>query len=140
MGPPHEGSIRRPIAPLANALTTELHLAWVDPMTLHSMSRHSATKLSPTPAPYYWTKLKFTFRTSVNNSSDRTIVSRPPLAGGGGPGPGVLDALTTGQHNVQSVALLDVPQHTDHLVPRPRVEPKALLQIPVVVVHRPQLN
>ena len=27
MGPPHEGSIRRPIARLANALTTELHLA-----------------------------------------------------------------------------------------------------------------
>ena len=27
MGPPHERSIRRPIAPLANALTTELHLA-----------------------------------------------------------------------------------------------------------------
>ena len=27
MGPPHEGSIWRPIAPLANALTTELHLA-----------------------------------------------------------------------------------------------------------------
>ena len=27
MGPPHEGSIRRPIAPCANALTTELHLA-----------------------------------------------------------------------------------------------------------------
>ena len=27
MGPPHEGSIRRPIAPWANALTTELHLA-----------------------------------------------------------------------------------------------------------------
>ena len=30
MGPPHEGSIRRPIAPRANVLTTELHLA---PMT-----------------------------------------------------------------------------------------------------------
>ena len=32
MGPPHEGSIRRPIAPWANALTTELHLApwWMD--------------------------------------------------------------------------------------------------------------
>ena len=32
MGSPHEGSIRRPIAPWANALTTELHLApssWV---------------------------------------------------------------------------------------------------------------
>ena len=27
MGPPHEGSIRRPIAPWAYALTTELHLA-----------------------------------------------------------------------------------------------------------------
>ena len=27
MGPPHEGSIRRSIAPWANALTTELHLA-----------------------------------------------------------------------------------------------------------------
>ena len=27
MGPPHEGSIRRPIAPRVNALTTELHLA-----------------------------------------------------------------------------------------------------------------
>ena len=27
VGPPHEGSIRRPIAPWANALTTELHLA-----------------------------------------------------------------------------------------------------------------
>ena len=27
MGPPHEGSIQRPIAPWANALTTELHLA-----------------------------------------------------------------------------------------------------------------
>ena len=33
MGPPHEGSIRRPIAPWANALTTELRLApvsWLD--------------------------------------------------------------------------------------------------------------
>ena len=27
MGPPQEGAIRRPIAPRANALTTELHLA-----------------------------------------------------------------------------------------------------------------
>ena len=30
MGPLHEGSIRRPIAPRANALTTELHLAPLD--------------------------------------------------------------------------------------------------------------
>ena len=29
MGPPHEGSIRRPTAPWANALTTELHPAWL---------------------------------------------------------------------------------------------------------------
>ena len=27
MGPPHEGLIRRPIAPVANTLTTKLHLA-----------------------------------------------------------------------------------------------------------------
>ena len=27
MGPPHEGSIRRPVAPWGNALTTEIHLA-----------------------------------------------------------------------------------------------------------------
>ena len=32
MGPPHEGSIRRPIEPWANTLTTELHLA---PHSLH---------------------------------------------------------------------------------------------------------
>ena len=31
MGPPHEGSIRRPIAPWANALTTELRPAPVFP-------------------------------------------------------------------------------------------------------------
>ena len=30
MDPPHEGSIRRPIAPWANALTTELHLAQLE--------------------------------------------------------------------------------------------------------------
>ena len=30
MGSPHEGSIRRPIGPWANALTTELHLAPAD--------------------------------------------------------------------------------------------------------------
>ena len=34
MGPPHEGSIRRPIAPWASALTTELHLTpgWLVPV------------------------------------------------------------------------------------------------------------
>ena len=35
MGPPHEGSIRRPIAPWANALTTELHLAPTTTITCH---------------------------------------------------------------------------------------------------------
>ena len=34
MGSPHEGSIRRPIAPRANALPTELHLA---PRTLEDI-------------------------------------------------------------------------------------------------------
>ena len=33
MCPPHEGSIRRPIAPWANALTTELHLAPIQDMS-----------------------------------------------------------------------------------------------------------
>ena len=40
----HEGSIRRPIAPWANAITTELHLAppWrIDPTTHRSMSERS---------------------------------------------------------------------------------------------------
>ena len=42
----HEGSIRRPIAPWANALTTELHLApgppWgIDTTTHRTMSEHS---------------------------------------------------------------------------------------------------
>ena len=34
IGPPHEGSIRRPIAPWRNALTTELHLAHWRPQRL----------------------------------------------------------------------------------------------------------
>ena len=42
MGPPHEESIRRPIAPWANALTTELHLA---PFVLIVSSAPSHTKL-----------------------------------------------------------------------------------------------
>ena len=40
----HEGSIRRPIAPWANTLTTELHLAppWrIDPTTHRTMNEHS---------------------------------------------------------------------------------------------------
>ena len=39
MGPPHEGSIRRPIAPRANALTTELHLALAGTRNNSSMVR-----------------------------------------------------------------------------------------------------
>ena len=44
MDPPHEGLIRRPIAPWANTLTRELHLAppWrIDPTTHRTMSKHS---------------------------------------------------------------------------------------------------
>ena len=46
MGSPHEGSIRRPIAPWANALTTELHLApferglWGHFIARHQFSNH----------------------------------------------------------------------------------------------------
>ena len=44
MGPPHEGSIRRPIAPYANAnaLTTELHLA-PNMKRLNTVRRHNIT-------------------------------------------------------------------------------------------------
>ena len=36
MGPPHEGSIRRPIASWVNALTTDIHLASLDIMMQHT--------------------------------------------------------------------------------------------------------
>ena len=39
MGPPNEGSIRRPIAPWVNALTTELHLAPSTLMKCNSIKR-----------------------------------------------------------------------------------------------------
>ena len=58
----HEGSIRRPIAPWANALTTELHLdpPWrIDPTTHRTMSErsyHGATSRSPEyTKSCYWT-------------------------------------------------------------------------------------
>ena len=44
MGPPHEGSIRRPIAPWANALTTELYLA---PPQAQSHARNIKTYSTP---------------------------------------------------------------------------------------------
>ena len=45
MGPPHEGSIRRPIAPWANALTTELHLA---PWNEKLLNRSTPWRIDPT--------------------------------------------------------------------------------------------
>ena len=41
MGPLHKGSIRRPIAPRANALTTELHLAPEIAQWVHSIKDRS---------------------------------------------------------------------------------------------------
>ena len=44
MGPPHEGSIRRPIAPRANAFTTELHLvphSWFEMMLCNTSTKTS---------------------------------------------------------------------------------------------------
>ena len=46
MGPPHEGSIRRPIAPRANTLTAELHLAPTTRRTMSERSYHGATSRS----------------------------------------------------------------------------------------------
>ena len=48
MGPPHEGSIRRPIAPWANALTTELHLAPTTPLMVHSLTWWGGSYVSVT--------------------------------------------------------------------------------------------
>ena len=60
VGSPHEGSIRRPIAPWANALTTELHLApWVGTSNrfcsdnqytchlLHTLQQHRSWFIAP---------------------------------------------------------------------------------------------
>ena len=45
MGPSHEGSIRRPIAPRANSLTTELHLAaWFNRLCVVNGSHHTYRK------------------------------------------------------------------------------------------------
>ena len=74
MGPPHEGSIRRPIAPWANALTYivtwrrtyEIAQSGIDPTTHRTKSRHSTTKLglaARTP--------------EIRTSQDRTISVQP---------------------------------------------------------------
>ena len=47
MGPPHEGSIRRPIAPWANALTTELHLAPLPVLVSCNIQTYTHRTLSP---------------------------------------------------------------------------------------------
>ena len=58
MGLPHEGSIRRPIAPWANALTTELHLApkngfkpcWTCPVLEYSNIHGNSSRYTTLPA------------------------------------------------------------------------------------------
>ena len=51
MGPPHEGSIWRPIAPWANALTTELHLA---PMCCMNDSRRPVLSVETGTGIWRW--------------------------------------------------------------------------------------
>ena len=51
MGPAHEGSIQRPIAPWANVLTTELYLALL-PRSYISLSYHGAISRSLTTELY----------------------------------------------------------------------------------------
>ena len=57
MGPPNEGSIRRPIAPWANALTTELHLTPTTHRTMSERSYHGATSRSHDPSHHERTLL-----------------------------------------------------------------------------------
>ena len=58
MGSPHEGSTRRPIAPRANALTTELHLApkvnGVGLKRLRSWPKRMVTLYCPTVGNKHW--------------------------------------------------------------------------------------
>ena len=73
MGPPHEGSIRRPIAPWANALTTELHLA-PRKRIVFSFPLFKCTKMTLDDLPFriiisiqpYWVSLYV----SVNSNID----------------------------------------------------------------------
>ena len=52
MGSPHEGSIRRPIAPRANALTTELHLAPPQGSTIQARPPSSPRSIHHVTAPW----------------------------------------------------------------------------------------
>ena len=56
MGPPHEGSIRQPTAPWANALPLSyvpLPTPWrIDPTTHRTMSERSTSELRPLPTPW----------------------------------------------------------------------------------------
>ena len=55
MGPPHEGSIRRPLAPWVNSLPLSyvpLPTPWrIDPTTHRTMSEQSTSELRPAPIP-----------------------------------------------------------------------------------------
>ena len=62
MGPPHEGSIRRPIAPWANTLTTELHLALRVVLTTKSHTH----KITHTQNRTHTIAHKFTQNTHTN--------------------------------------------------------------------------
>ena len=79
--PPHEGSIRRPIAPQANALTTELHLA-PHPMKDRSddPSHHERTLLprSYISLPIPWRIDLTTHRTMSERSYHRATSCSPP--------------------------------------------------------------
>ena len=56
MGSPHEGSIRRPIAPWANALTTELHLA---PQTFTGCTHNLRPSFRDSLSPYTHKRMKW---------------------------------------------------------------------------------
>ena len=72
MGPSHEGSIRRPIAPWANALTTELHLAplvvWWHPSTGGVVVNHLRR-----PVPESWLLLSGTAPSLKHQGTPRCL-------------------------------------------------------------------
>ena len=82
MGPPHEGSIRRPITSRANALTIELHLAshpmkdWSDDQSHHERKLLAGSYISlPTPWRIDPTTHRTTSERSYHGATSRSPVN-----------------------------------------------------------------
>lgn len=78
--------------------------------------------------------------TSVNHGHVGVVAGVRPGASLGGPAPVVRDAGPAARHHVEPEGPLGVPADTDRSLLRVPAEVQALLQVPVVVPHHPQLD